>query len=69
VTLECDYPGTRAQIDSQGAELGRSVDIPIGDNAIGSRGIEVAFFSEDGKLDKQRIKVSYKQSKVVRCDF
>jgi hypothetical protein len=69
VTLECSHPGTRTQIDGRGAELGRAVDVPIGDNAIGSRTIEVAFFSEDGKLDKRQLKVSYKETKVVRCAF
>lgn len=69
ITLECKHPGTRAQIDGRGAELGRPIDVPIGENAIGSTSLEVAFFSEDEKLDKQRISVSYKEVKVVTCEF
>ncbi len=66
----CDLPGARVQIDNREAELGSAVVIPIGSSTTGQRTVEIAFYTDDGKhFKKERVRVRYKESKVVKCAF
>ena len=70
LTLQCDVAHTLAQVDGDGVPLGRAIEIPLSDSAFGERTVEVAFFTEDGdKLDKRRIKLRFRDTRIVKCEF
>ncbi len=70
LTLQCDVAHTLAQVDGDGVPLGRAIEIPLSDSAFGERTVEIAFFTEDGdKLDKRRIKLRFRDTRIVKCEF
>ncbi len=70
LTLQCDVAHTLVQVDGDGVPLGRTIEIPMSDSAFGERTVEVAFFTEDGeKLDKRRIKLRFRDTRIVKCEF
>jgi len=70
VIPECDVDGAQVQVDNQEAELGAGVVIPIGSSTTGQRSVEIVFYTDDGKhFKKDRVRVHYKETRVVKCAF
>ncbi|MEM9494017.1 MAG: hypothetical protein AAGC55_33025, partial [Myxococcota bacterium] len=66
ITPECAVPGVLVQVDGRSARLGEARTVII-DSTLGSETVVVTFIGE--RPDTHRVRVRYKEVKVVTCSF
>jgi hypothetical protein len=66
LTLECRLPGVRAQVDGRHVRIGTQTTIPIR-STTGQVSVELVFVSEDSRIDRHDVRLSYREDRVIAC--